>query len=102
MGVILLTDRAHGRHFRDRRTKMHLFPTNLAYFECSSINSESQSRPLAVEPSSVQTSEENTSKRTKGEGHEQEGTNRRHETYGPESRISFWNEKYSKDDLYGP
>jgi hypothetical protein len=27
---------------------MHLFPTTLAILECSSINSESQSRPLAV------------------------------------------------------
>jgi hypothetical protein len=33
---------------KDRRTKMHLFPTALAILECSSINSESQSRPLAV------------------------------------------------------
>lgn len=31
---------------------MHFFPTTLANFECSSINSESQSRPLAVKSSS--------------------------------------------------
>ena len=71
---------------------MHLFPTTLASFECSSINSESQSRPLAVK-SVVDTKHKHLrkyeAKRTEGERHEQEGSNRRRKAFMIGPRISF-------------
>ena len=78
---------------------MHLFPTTLAILECSSINSESQSRPLAIRRhrhhhrqmiqqhlSTRRDQNSRKSQRTKGERHEQERCDRRHET--TQGRIS--------------
>ena len=72
---------------------MHRFPTTLAILECSSINSESQSRPLAIRRhrhhhrqmiqqhlSTRRYQNSRKSQRTKGERHEQECCDRRHET----------------------
>lgn len=64
---------------------MHLFPTAFAILVCSSISSESQSRPLAVVNTTYKhlTATKNQGKqrqRTNGKRHEQEGCDRRHET----------------------
>jgi len=87
----------------DRRTKIHLFPTTLASFECSSINSESQSRPLAVKPSPKQRVSTH-SREENADAPRESVTNRKAATAAAKlmNRVSVFGMGDTRKTLYGP